>query len=269
VATHPAPNHPAPKAVPGFCPYCGYDNPPHYKFCLSCRRRLPDILGQDLPKPGAPASAAATAGSATDSPPCAEGSPAPRESPDSAPRGRPWILLPIAIVIIVVIALVGSQLLPVYLAGHPNSNPTSPPPPGKTLTLCSSDNGSDCKGFAFMLPRNVDDSVVNTTTCDSFSSLGSGETLWMNYSSDGAIYSIVLPASSFGGASGWTQNAWGIVANSSTVAKALWFSGFASGSFSEAVTVPSGGGTYCIGWWEPASAPTSVTWLNDVNVTYG
>jgi hypothetical protein len=255
------------KPVPGFCPYCGYDNPPSYKFCLSCRRRLPDVLGEDLPKPGlpkVPPTGTGVPGSAT-----ASGMPAPApEGPSEVePTGRPWIMVPIAIVIIVVIGLVGYQLLPVYLAGHPSSNTTSPPP-GKTLTLCSLDNGSNCKGFTFMLPQDEDDSVLNTTTCSSFSSLGSGETLWMNYSASGRIYSIVLPASIFGGASGWTQNAWGIVSNTAAVAKALWFSGLAAGSFSEAVTVPPDGGTYCIGWWEPASVSTSVTWLDDINVTY-
>jgi hypothetical protein len=255
------------KPTPGFCPYCGYENPPTYKFCLSCRRRLPDVLGQDMPKaglPSVPRRATTDSGASTATSPADERSASP---PESGPRGRPWILLPIAIVIIVVIGLVGAQLLPVYLAGHPVGT-TSPPPPGKTVTLCSLDNGSNCKGFSFMLPQNVNSHVVNTTTCDSFSSLGSGETLWMNYSTSGSIYSIVLPASIFGGASGWTQNAWGTVQNGSAVAKALWFSGLASGSHAEAITVPPGGGTYCIGWWEPTSVPTSVTWLNDVNVTY-
>ena len=161
----------------------------------------------------------------------------------------------------------GAQLLPVYLAGHPTST-TQPPPPGKEITLCSSDVGSDCKGFSFTLPQYANGNSLNTTTCDSFSSLGSGETLWMNYSTSGSIYSIVLPASVFGGASGWTQNAWGVVGNTSAVTKALWYSGLASGGHSEAIVVPATGGTYCIGWWEPTNVATSVTWLNDVNVTY-
>jgi hypothetical protein len=256
------------KPTPGFCPYCGYDNPPTYKFCLSCRRRLPDVLGEDLPKAGLPSAVPmAAAGSGSTASPGATASVSEGPS-DLAPSGRPWVLVPIAIVIIVVIALVGVQLLPVYLAGHPKPSTISPPPPGKELTLCSEDNGSNCKGFSFTLPQNINDNVVNTTTCDSFSNLGTGETLWMNYSADGSIYSIVLPATVFGGDSGWTQNAWGMVESGSAAAKALWFSGLSSGTFSEAVTVPSGGGTYCIGWWEPTNTPTSVTWLDNVNVTY-
>jgi hypothetical protein len=253
------------KPIPGFCPYCGYENPATYRFCLSCRRRLPDVLGQDLPRAGLPANAPpATAASGTASIPGGDEAPS---SAEGIPHGRPWILVPIAIVIIVVIALVGAQLLPIYLAGHPGTS-TRPPPTGQTLTLCSADNGSNCKGFSFMVPQYVNGNELNTTTCDSFSSLGAGETLWMNYSASGRIYSIVLPASLFGGASGWTNDAWGVVANNATVAKALWFSGLASGSYSEAVTVPAGTGPYCIGWWEPTNAPASVTWLNDVNVTY-
>jgi hypothetical protein len=255
------------KPTPGFCPYCGYENPASYRFCLSCRRRLPDVLGQDLPKAGLPAGA--PMGTSASGPPSAPGgtAPAPSGPAEGVPRGRPWILVPVAIVIIVVIALVGAQLLPIYLAGHPNTN-TPPSVKGQTVTLCSADNGSNCKGFSFMVPQYVNGNEVNTTTCDSFSAMGSGETLWMNYSASARIYSIVLPASIFGGASGWTDNAWGLVENSSTLAKALWFSGLVSGSYSEAVTVPAGGGTYCIGWWEPTDAPASVTWLNDVNVTY-
>jgi hypothetical protein len=254
------------KPTPGFCPYCGYENPATYKFCLSCRRRLPDVLGQDLPKAGVP-TAATQDTAATGTPTPAGSEPAYPDPTGGVPHGRPWILVPIAIVIIVVIAIVGAQLLPIYLVGHPNTN-TPSPAMGHTVTLCSADNGSNCKGFSFTVPQYVNGIEQNSTTCDSFSSLGADETLWMNYSASARIYSIVLPASIFGGASGWTDNAWDVVENSSAVAKALWFSGLVSGSYSEAVTVPAGGGIYCIGWWEPTNAPASVTWLNDVNVTY-
>ena len=259
---------PPPKALPGFCPYCGYENPPTYRFCVSCRRRLPEILGQNLPKPGAPPSppSDATPSTPVATPETGSPSPAPPRG-ESAPRGRPWILLPIAIVIIVVIALLGVQLLPVYLGGHPR---LSPPPPaaGEIASLCTPDNGSNCKGASFALPMTVNSHEANTTSCDSFRSVGPGEILWMNYSASANIYAIVLSATLFGDAPGWSQAPFTYVHNPTTLAAALWFSGLTSGTFSESIPVPNDGGTYCIGWWEPSLGTATVTWLNDVNVTF-
>ena len=260
--------NPTPKALPGFCPYCGYENPPTYNFCVSCRRRLPDVLGQALPKPGAPPTPSAAEGAQGAAPTGATPNAAiPSDFTESAPRGRPWVLVPIAIVIIVVLALLGAQLLPVYLAGHPASSPP-PPPPGKIISLCIPDNGSNCKGASFTLPITVSNHEMNTSTCDSFASLGADETLWMNYSASANIYAIVLPSSVFGESPGWTEGAFALVHNETAVGSALFYSGLASGGFSETIRVPDNGGTYCIGWWEPSNVAVSVTWLNDLNLTY-
>jgi hypothetical protein len=268
-------SNPAPaRSVPGFCPYCGHDNPPQYRFCLACRRRLPELPRPKIPKIEVAGPAAAGAPSLEGNDPAggrppAVGTEPPPELNESLParRGGPWILLPIAVVVIVVIALVGAQLLPIYLAGHPSTR-TAPPVAGMLVSLCDPDNGSDCKGYAFSLPTMVTGRPANTTACDPFSSLGPSETLWMNYTADANIYAIVLPASVFGGPTGWADNAWGQVHNRTALADALWFSNLTSGAFSGTIPVPDNGGGYCIGWWEPSPAPTSVTWLDNVTVTY-
>jgi len=257
------------KANLGFCPYCGHDNPPQYRFCISCRRRLPDVPRPKLPPAGpttppVPSTPATAAGAPAPNPT----PPRPVDGPVPIRRGAPWILAPIAIVIVIVIALVATQLLPVYLAGHPATK--SPPPVvGKIDDLCTPENGSNCQGFQFALPATVNNYRMNTTACDSFSSLGSGEILWMNYTTDSSIYSIVLPSSAFGGTYGWVENAFEIVVNQTALQSALWFSHLASGTFTESIQIPSGGTSYCIGWWEPSSAPTTVQWLGDVTLTYG
>ena len=260
------------RAIPGFCPYCGYDNPPQNKFCQSCRRRLPDVLGPKLPRP--------KAGEPPSVPPTGET--VPSESPVPArgeleglyaeippeERSAPWFLVPVAILVIVLVGLTGVYLLPTYLGGHAKT--TAPAPAvGHLVTLCSASNGSDCKGASFSLPTMANGALMNATGCDPFTSLGDGEVLWMNYTAYQPIDSIVLPSSIFGGPTGWTEDAYALVDNQTALGSSLWFSHYASGAFSEKIDVPTGGGTYCIGWWEPSISPVSVTWNGDVNVTYG
>ncbi|MCI4353999.1 MAG: hypothetical protein L3K06_01365 [Thermoplasmata archaeon] len=166
----------------------------------------------------------------------------------------------------VLVALAGLELLPIYLASHPA--PTAPGPGHGTLAdLCTPTTGTDCRGNTFVLPETVNGNLVNATGCDAFASWGASEILWLNYTVDAPIYSVVLPSVVFGASLGWTVDAFELVANQTALRSALWLSPLASGTFSEAIHVPNGGGTYCIGWWAPLAQAT-VQWQGDVTVTY-
>lgn len=180
--------------------------------------------------------------------------------------GRPWYFVPVALLLVVVIALAGLELLPIYLD---RTVPSRPPPsgPGTTIDLCATATGADCRGHTFSLPQTTNGALVNTTGCDAFASSGSNEILSMNYTVDAPIYAVVLPEEVFAGSTGWATDAFQIVANQTEGRSALWLSSLASGAFSESIAVPPNTGAYCIGWWDPSAGQATVQWQDDVTVT--
>lgn len=249
---------------PGFCPYCGHTNPPTYRFCLSCRRRLPSAGLAPMPPPegrdgAVVAPAAAEAGASVPAP----GVP-PVEVPPSP--GRAWYFLPVAVILVILLALAGIYYLPSYLdqtAGR------GPPPSGtwSRADLCTPANGSDCAGNSISLPWDNRGSMLNATACDPVPSLGSGEVLWLNYTSSQTVVGIVIPSSYYPGPGGWYEDPSGFVNNTTAKVHAVWYSGYASGSDSAAIQIPDDGQTYCLGWWEPSGSVT-VQWASDLAVTF-
>lgn len=200
------------------------------------------------------------------SPSATSAPPPPVEPAEATPSpGHPWYFVPVAVILVIVLALAGIYYLPSYL----DQTAGRGPPASGTWTradLCTPANGSNCAGNAVSVPWDNRGSMLNATACDPVGSLGSGEVFWLNYTASQTVVGIVIPSSYYGGPEGWYENPSGFVNNTTAKVHAVWYSGYASGHDSAAVQIPDDGQTDCLGWWEPSGSVT-VQWASDLAVT--
>jgi hypothetical protein len=255
--------------APGFCPYCGHLNPADYRFCLSCRRPLPRAGVARVPPPTpAPMNEGSPVAREPVDAAAAEPGPAPPTPADEPPvrEGGAWYLIPIAIAIVALVALAAFWFLQVYLHSGPPARTAGPGSWART-DLCITSNGTNCAGNLLSVPWNNHGAYRNATACDPFSSLGSSEVLWLNYTASATVVGIVIPSSEYYGATGWFEDPSGFVNNTTAMSRSAWYSGYSSGTYSAAIPIPDDGQLWCVGWWEPAGS-VSIQWQSDLAITY-
>lgn len=124
----------------GFCPFCGHQNPPDYRFCLQCHQELPGPSTPNPPSaPGATKTAAPAPGSVEDTLP-----------PEGSGRSGALVLVAIAVAALALLAAVA--FLPVYLdrlGAPPGSTPAAR---GSAVDLCNETLGVGCAGNTVALP---------------------------------------------------------------------------------------------------------------------
>jgi len=265
---------PAPGDWAGFCPYCGHQNAPTYRFCVSCRRRLPNPA--ESPPPASPTATnpggtGPGASSVTSEPPPTSDALPPRsvgatEPPSELPTaGRAWYVAPIAVLIVIAVVLAGAELFTTYFAGPAPAGPTALH--DVRVDLCDASNGSFCGGNQLDLPRTYHSASYNTSGCATVVGWGVGETLWVNYSASTGVDGVLVPANLTGGPSGWFVDPYNVVHNASVLHALPWSSLNRSGAFAGAISVPSDGRTWCLSWYEPTGSVT-IAWASDIAVTY-
>lgn len=258
---------------PGFCPYCGHQNPVSYRFCESCRRPLaaagsvpwgPPPKGQTTLPVELPAQVEAGT-TPSDAPPPGSG----EEPPDEvrALPGSAALPVIIAIVVALFVVLAAFFVLSWYFGSHPATTPSGPSGHPQLVDLCVRANASNCAGGQFTLPRANGVATVNHTGCLGFNSLGAGEQVWLNYSVSTTIHGVAVPARLYSGAGSFTEDPPGFLNNSSEHARIAWSSNDQPGSYRVTVQIPNDGQSWCVGWWNP-SGTTTLTWNSDVNLTY-
>jgi hypothetical protein len=173
----------------------------------------------------------------------------------------------VTVVVVAIITFVAAIAFLPQLArlGNPGSGSTAVH--GVRASLCKETLGVNCPGNSVALPLMGRDASSHTSACDSIPGLGAHEHAWPNYTATSPIYGLVIPLGKYTGVSSWSVDPSGFLNNSSSFHTKVWFSGLAAGAHEAVVSIPTGTGSWCLGWYEPQSSST-VPWNNDRVLTY-
>jgi hypothetical protein len=263
--------------VRGFCPYCGHQNPPDYRFCFQCRRRIPDPtsasegprrVGPPAGVDVSPASPVGASGGRGASGIASRNSDAPPVTEEAPSEGGGWGVVVLAIAVVVIILLAGLFALGRFPGSIGNNGHPGAPGPGVVVDLCNASRGIDCTGNRIVLPGTAGGTIQNHTVCDSFPSAGGGEELWLNFTTSAPATGVVLPQANYGGSGGFAADPVGFLANASDRRQTGWASQNVTGSDTALVQVPSDGGTWCVSWYAPVYPGATITWTSDVVYAY-
>jgi hypothetical protein len=238
----------------GFCPYCAHVNPPDFKFCVNCKKKLPpEVLG--IAAGGPPTK--------EDLDEAAGGEP-PLEPEPTPPKSARWVILVLTIGIALVVLVASVGLLTHFL--KPTSDGSAPITGNFVRSdLCQNTSGVDCKGSQIEIPYLAGNELKeNVTQCYAIYPTGNSPRLWLNFTTNSRILGVLIPESLYNGANvSYLSNPAGFYNSSSEVSQAAWNSGTVLGGDLVNQSIPSSTSGWCLAWWDPGY-PGTVTLTADV-----
>src|SRR5580658_6765979 len=173
----------------GFCPYCAHVNPPDFKFCVNCKKKLPpEVLGV----------AAGGPPTKEDLDEAAEGQPIMDPEP-APPKSARWVILVLTIGIALVVLVASVGLLTHFLKPAPGGTSSGAESFVRT-DLCQNTSGLDCKGSQIQIPYISDTGLEeNVTQCYAIYPTGNSPRILLNFTTTSRILGVLIPQNLYNG----------------------------------------------------------------------
>jgi hypothetical protein len=244
-------------AQKGFCPYCAHVNPPDFRFCVNCQRKLPpEVLGV----------AAGGPPTIEDLNEAAGGGPTERPEPPP-PKSARWVILILTIGIAAVVLVASVGLLTHFLPGSTHGGAVGNTGTLVRTDLCQNTSGVDCKGTQIAIPYTTSGGLTqNVSACYAIYPTGNTPRLWLNFTTASKMFGVLIPQSLYNGiAISYLSNPAGFYNTTSATSQASWNSGPVAGGQLVNVSISSGTSAWCLAWWNPG-ASGSVDLTADVSL---